>query len=168
MILFQIFQSFDFNQYVMMEEKQLKKYPLFRKLGAFSVVRENPREAIESLDYAVRKLKENPRNVLMIFPQGKIVHNDHRPIEFFNGIARIVENIEHCLLASISIRLEFLREFKPVIFVNCTNVEEIRVNPQFSSKQFTKTLASKMTVLMDDLKNDILNNNTKNYRNILD
>lgn len=168
LIVFQVLKRLAFDSFVMMEEKHLKKYPLFCKLGAFSVIRENPREAVKSLNYAVRLLKDNPQSAVIIFPQGKIVHNDQRPISFFNGISRIVEKVEHCRLVSLSIRLEFLEKFKPEIFVGIGNPVEVKVDSDFSSKHLTKQLAAQMTLCLDNLKNDILNNNLQNYQNIFD
>lgn len=64
LILYQIGKTVSLDQYVMMEEKQLKNLQLFRKLGAFSVVRENPREAVKSINYAVNLLNEKAGRVL--------------------------------------------------------------------------------------------------------
>ena len=58
------------NLYVMMLEEQLRRFPLLASLGAFSV-RPGSRSVIESLRYAARLL-EDPRNMVLIFPQGKI------------------------------------------------------------------------------------------------
>lgn len=167
LIVFQILRLFEFESFVMMEDKHLKNYPLFRRLGAFSVIREKPREVVKSLNYAAQIMKENNRSALVIFPQGKLIHNEQRPIHFFNGISRIVEKVGHCMLTSLSIRIEFLKQFKPEIFVKIGIPKELRVNSQFSSKRLTKKLAEEMTLCLDALKNDIVNKNTQNYQNIL-
>ena len=49
LIIFEICRKLNCDFYVMMEEKHLENLPLFRKLGAFSVIRENPREAVKSI-----------------------------------------------------------------------------------------------------------------------
>src|SRR5215210_7489129 len=43
LVAFQISFQCGLDSYIMMEEKHLKKLRLFRKLGAFSIVRENAR-----------------------------------------------------------------------------------------------------------------------------
>jgi 1-acyl-sn-glycerol-3-phosphate acyltransferase len=83
LVIFEVLSKFKFENYVMMEEKQLRKLRFFRLLGAFSVVRENPREAIKSINYAVKMLSEKTNCTLLIFPQGEILPSDVRPMRFF-------------------------------------------------------------------------------------
>src|SRR5215204_4434982 len=52
LVAFQISYRTRLNSFLMMEEKQLKDLRLFRKLGAFSVDRDKPFEAIKSIRYA--------------------------------------------------------------------------------------------------------------------
>ena len=59
LVVFEICRQAKLDFYVMMEEKQLKNLFLFRKLGAFSVVRENARKAMESINYAVELLEQS-------------------------------------------------------------------------------------------------------------
>jgi chlorobactene lauroyltransferase len=167
LLVFHILQNFNFVSFVMMEEKHLLKYSFFRRLGAFSVDRDNPRDAIKSIEYISEILNNNNACVLVIFPQGKLAHNDKRPFYFYNGISRIVEKIKNCQLASLSIRIEHLKEFKPQIFVKIEEPEKIEVNSMFMSKLFTKHLSDKMTFCLDHLKNDIVNNQTQKYQDIL-
>lgn len=59
------------NARALMEEPQMKRYTFFRKIGAFSVNRSDPRKAITSLRYAVQSM-ERPKASLFIYPEGKI------------------------------------------------------------------------------------------------
>src|SRR3712207_6621959 len=52
LVAFDVTRAACLDAFVMMEEKQLKKLFPFRWLGAFSVVRENPRKSLESIKYA--------------------------------------------------------------------------------------------------------------------
>ena len=123
MVAFQISRQTNLDSYLMMEEKQLKRLYLFRKLGAFSVVRENAREALESVNYTTRILKQNTKRAVWIFPQGTIVPSDSRPLQFYNGLARIIISLEKCSVAAAAIRYEFLGEYKPNIFVKIENID---------------------------------------------
>lgn len=167
LIAFQISFHAKLNSFVMMEEKQLKDLFLFRKLGAFSVVRDNPREAFQSLKYAARILKKDSTSVLWIFPQGEILPNDLRPIRFYNGLSKIVELTGECAAASLSMRYEFLGEFKPQIFVKIDKPEKFLTGERFHSKKLTKLLTEKMTENLNGLKNDVVNNKTEGYQSIL-
>lgn len=165
--VFHLSQKAKLDFFVMMEEKQLKDLQLFRKLGAFSVVRENPREGLKSINYAVKLLRENPDRTLCLFPQGEILPNDARPIEFFNGLSRIIEEINDCHIFSIAMRYEFLGDFKPDIFLKIENVNMSDNSKNLNSKELTKKLADKITINLNELNNDILESNFKKYQNII-
>jgi len=166
LVAFQISLQMNLDSYIMMEEKQLKKLRLFRKLGAFSVVRENAREAMKSINYATRILKENPKKTLWIFPQGKIMPNDLRPLRFYSGLARIIKSFEKCSIASLAIRYEFLGEYKPNIFVNIENIELSAKDSELKPKKMSDYLSVKLTDNLENLKTDILKGNFLNFERI--
>jgi chlorobactene lauroyltransferase len=163
LIAFQISQETGMHSFVMMEEKHLSKLFLFRLLGAFSVVREKPREALKSINYAVHLLTSSSKNTLWIFPQGEILPNDLRPLKFYNGLAKIIEKVGKCSTASLSIRYEFLGEFKPRIFVKIAEPETILVDKGFDMKHLTEKLSIRLTENLDSLKNDIIKQNLAGY-----
>lgn len=165
-VVFEISRKAKLNSFIMMEEKQLEKLFLFRKLGAFSVVRENPRKAVKSINYAVSLLK-NPRRTLWIFPQGGILPNDLRPLSFYNGLSRIIEKSGKVFAAPLAIRYEFLGEFKPQIFVKTSSLELIKVGKNFDSKKLTTSNSNRLTKLLDELKTDIINKNFSQYEQII-
>jgi 1-acyl-sn-glycerol-3-phosphate acyltransferase len=76
--------------HIMMLEDQLQKIRFFRRLGAFSI---NPgkRSALESLNYA-KEILTDSRNLLVLFPQGRIYSQYTTEIKFRKGWFRIVEN----------------------------------------------------------------------------
>jgi 1-acyl-sn-glycerol-3-phosphate acyltransferase len=164
LVTFEISQRAKLDFFVMMEEKQLKDLSLFRKLGAFSVVRENPREAVKSINYAADLLKEKQDRVIWIFPQGRILPNDTRPIEFYNGISRIAEKVQNSYCIPIAIRYEFFGEWKPEVVVKIGKAE---INESKNSKELTKNLAAKLTDLLDELKQDILGDKLASYENLI-
>lgn len=164
LVAFEISRRARLDSFVMMEEKQLKNLFLFRKIGAFSVVRENPREAVKSINYAANLLKEKLDRTIWVFPQGEILPNDVRPLEFYNGVSRIVEKVEKCHVLPIAMRYEFFGEWKPEALAKVGEPELIEsANP----KELTKKLSEKLTDLLDELKQDIINNRLKNYENLL-
>lgn len=167
LVAFHINRQTKLDGYWMMEENQLKNLQPFRKLGAFSVVKESPREVLKSINYSVRLLKEKKNRAIWIFPQGEIMPNDLRPIKFYNGISRIVEKAEKCQLFCVAMRYEFLGNFKPDIFINIKESEIIKVDEHFDSKVFMKKLSDKLTENLAELKNYILENNLKDFSNII-
>lgn len=164
LVAFEISMKAKLDSFVMMEEKQLNNLFLFRKLGAFSVVRENPREAIKSIKYAANLLKENADRAIWIFPQGKILPNDVRPLELYNGLARIAEKVENCYFVPIAIRYEFFGDWKPEVLVKIGEAERVETQ---NRKEKTQILAKKLTDILDELKQNIINNHLENYENLL-
>jgi len=67
------------NEYILkqqaraiMEDKQMKKYPFFKWIGAFSVDRGNSRRAIYTLRYALQSMNRD-NAALYLYPEGTIV-----------------------------------------------------------------------------------------------
>ncbi len=116
LVCHEIFKRAGSDMFVMMEEKHLRRYPLVRRLGAFSVDRENARAAFGSIVYAARLLKEKPGRSVLMFPQGKILPSRARPISFESGIGRLVERVVPCRVVPLALSYEFRDGFKPEIF----------------------------------------------------
>ena len=163
LVFLEILRRFDFENYVMMEEKQLKKLFLFRRLGAFSVVRENPRAAVRSINYAVELLKGSDNRLLLIFPQGEILPNDARPIRFYQGLSRIIEKTGQVYAIPAALRFEFLGNFKPEIFVKIGNPEIVDSDKNFDSKTLTADFEKRLTETLDNLKREIVWQQTEDY-----
>lgn len=108
--------------YVMMEEKQLKRFAFFNKLGAFSV-RPHDREDVEkTLDYT-SELLTKPENLVFMFPQGKLLPWHQRPLIFKEGYKRILDSVMvKPLIYICGIRLEFTGEQYPVVFLEFRNI----------------------------------------------
>ena len=166
LVAFEISKMVNADLFVMMEEKQLRKLSLFRRLGAFSIVRENPRQASESLNYAANLLNENSGRTLWIFPQGKILPNDLRPLNFYRGLARIVEKVGECRVVPCAIRYEFLGHFKPDIFVKLGEPEIYNRSRKIDSKNLTVHYESKLIETLDNLKQDIVSNELSEYKTL--
>lgn len=167
LVAFQISSTLKMDSFLMMEEKQLERLFLFRKLGAFSVIREKPFEAMKSINYAADLLKENSQRTLWIFPQGEILPNDIRPVKFYGGVSRIIKKIGQCAVFPLALRYEFLGEFKPVIFAKAGNSQFIDAAKKFNIKCATKSFEEKIVSLLEEIKNDILTKNFDGYKNII-
>lgn len=166
LILFELLKGKDFDSFVLMEEKQLRKYKFFRRLGAFSIIRENSKEAIKSLNYAAEILSAGKNKTLLIFPQGKIYPNDKRPLKFFNGLSFMVENLKSCALIPCSIRLEFLENFKPEIFVKFGETNILNEKIRIERKSLTEQFEAELTRNLDSLKFAIIENKLDDFQQI--
>lgn len=166
LVAFEISRRLNLDSFVMMEEKQLRKLRFFRRLGAFSVVREKPREAIKSVNYAAAILRQKPNRAVWIFPQGEILPNDIRPLGFYRGLSKIIEKAGKCSVVPLAMRFEFLGEFKPEIFVKIGEAEIFETNQTINSKEVIDSFENKLTETLDNLRVEILTNKTNDYQKI--
>ena len=152
------------DAYAMMEEKQLRRYRFFRMIGAFSVVRESPRDAVRSMRYAASLLTK-PKVALWIFPQGVMVPNDVRPLRFYQGAARIAQMVGRVQFLPVAHRYEFLMEQRPEAFTLIG--EPFVVENPASPEKLTADLEGRMTSLLDTLRCSVANNDLQGFQRIL-
>lgn len=152
--------------YAMMEEKQLRQFPFFRRLGCFSVTRENPRAALESVNYAA-KLIENTNRAVGIFPQGATLHNDLRPLMFYTGAAHIIKRLPVVRLMPVALRYEHLQDFRPEIFIQIGKPETHTAHENTDVKKLTAHLAECLTIELDALKQTIIENDFEGFQEVL-
>lgn len=165
LIAYFLSRLFRFDGYCMMEEKQLSKLRPFTWIGAFSVVRENPREAAISIKYAVKILTAAPNRALWIFPQGRILPNDVRPIEVSGGAVKIAEKCLPCEIIPVALRYEFLGSYKPSIFVSVGPAISVSHSKQCAS--LAHEVSDELGRLLDRLRTRIKNGDTKGLWEIL-
>lgn len=101
--------------YIMILEKQVQKNRWLTKFGGFSVA-PGSGTVEESLSYAAEILDE-PGNVLLLFPQGKIESNHVDYINIKRGIADIVPRIDkRCQLVWSSNLVDYYEGIKPSLY----------------------------------------------------
>lgn len=166
LIAFQLGRFCGLEQYAMMEERQLLEYPFHRKLGAFGVVRESARDGVRSIEYAGGLLQKTSR-ALWIFPQGRTVPNDARPLVLYTGAARIIERVGLADAAPVAIRYEFLDDYRPEAFVRIGAPGRSIVDANFSVKRLTELFTQSLTRTLDELRNNIIAGDLAAYREIV-
>ncbi len=75
--------------HVMVEKETVHMLNYLKFAGAFSVTKRS-RDVIESLNYAA-KLLDDPQNLVLIFPQGKLFSNYVNDVHFDKGVFRIMQ-----------------------------------------------------------------------------
>lgn len=102
--------------YVMMLEEQLRKHLFLRKGGCFSI-RRGSRSILESLHYAVHIL-QNPRNALLLYPQGRIQSLYTESLQFEKGLDFILKKVDYKVHLIFNVNLvDYFSFRKPVL--NC-------------------------------------------------
>lgn len=150
------------NDYLMMDIEQLKKYSFFKFVGVFSVDRKNPREAIESIDYASGLLKD-PGNFLWMFPEGEMFPQDKRPLVFYSGITRLAQKTGTVNMLPVAFRYEFLMEQRPEVFIS-PGEPDIIDNIVHGIKDYTEYLSGKLTAELDRLQRDVTEKDTEDFK----
>jgi 1-acyl-sn-glycerol-3-phosphate acyltransferase len=166
LVAFEIGRACALDQYVMMEERQLARLRLFRRLGAFSVERERAREARRSVEYACELLR-GTEGALWLFPQGVTLANDVRPLKFYTGAAHIIRRAGGAYVAPVAMRYEFLEEFRPEAFARVGAPERVTVDESFDVKDLTRHLSDELTRTLDRLRADVLEAKFEEYEEIV-
>ncbi|MGG1696130.1 lysophospholipid acyltransferase family protein [Bacillus zhangzhouensis] len=105
----------ELDHYMMMEEKQLKQYAFFRKLGAFPVHKEKLKSVKQSLMTAKESMQSGA--AVWLFPQGKIMHQDMRPLELEGGASFLVRQFEQVVIKPVTLQYTFNQFQKPTVSV---------------------------------------------------
>jgi 1-acyl-sn-glycerol-3-phosphate acyltransferase len=104
------------NFYVMAREDTTVKFQYVKYGGAFSINKQS-RDMLQSLDYAAELLND-PQNLVLIFPQGKLYSNFANTVHFEKGITRVIEKAEgkfQLLFAATFV--QYLKHKKPAATV---------------------------------------------------
>lgn len=116
-LLFQINRLF-FNKkfHVMVTEENYRKISFLRYLGGFSI-KKNSRSAVETLRYA-GELLNDPNNLVLIFPQGKLYSNHITDVKFEKGLIHLINfSNKSCNYVFVSMFTDYFESRKP--FITC-------------------------------------------------
>lgn len=102
--------------HVMILEDTAKREGMLRYAGAFSVSK-NSRDILQSLDYAAQLLDE-PGNLVLMFPQGKLYSNFVEKVNFEQGLLKIIKKAEgkYQLLFAATF-IQYFKHKKPSVTV---------------------------------------------------
>jgi 1-acyl-sn-glycerol-3-phosphate acyltransferase len=76
--------------HVMVIEETVQKVSFFKYMGAFSV-QKNSRDVVASLNYSAELLND-PQNLVLIFPQGKLFSNFTGEVVFEKGLVKVIQH----------------------------------------------------------------------------
>ncbi|MEI8167871.1 MAG: lysophospholipid acyltransferase family protein [Chloroflexales bacterium] len=155
-----------FDSYLLMEERQLRAYRFFTWSGAFSINRHDPDDTRRALAYAANLLRGGERTrALYIFPQGKIVPNDRRPLVTYPGLARIVAQVGPVTLCPVALRYEFLGQQRPHAFIRLGPTHQ-PVDPADCDGTLAD-ITARLTLACDALRDDVIGGHLAAYRPLL-
>lgn len=99
-----------------MEDKQMRQYSFFSKIGAFSINLEDPRASLVSLRYALESM-ERERASLFIYPEGTITPPSGSIPEFKDGLSWLYTKTTDLDYVPITLYSHMLRSSKPELYI---------------------------------------------------
>ncbi|OXS80193.1 lysophospholipid acyltransferase family protein [Domibacillus enclensis] len=144
----------------MMAEEGLKRFPFFKKIGAFPVG-QSPKQQLAAIQTAARFLQEN-RSV-WLFAQGEERFHTVRPLQFKTGAGFLKERVPSATLLPVAITYAFRHERKPDIFVWIGEP----VHAEGDRKTVTRTLEEKVEEMLDDVTHQLEQETTAGFEPLL-
>lgn len=124
--------------HVMITEENYQKVWFFKYLGGFSV-KKNSRSIIETLEYAGNLLND-PENLVLIFPQGKLYSGHVDEVQFQKGLINLINSssrkFKYIFAASFA---DYFEHRKPVLTCYLQDWE----GAEFTSLQLIKSAYNK-------------------------
>ncbi len=142
------------DSYAMMSQQGMEEYPFFRKIGAFSVNPNSPKDLIRSLRFAEHVLHE--KKSVWIFPQGKEEHLEKRPFQFMSGPSFLIQKVENVTVSPVLFYYTFRHSEKPELFIRISDSIRLSMLQDKSKNQITQMLEWIMEKELDLLKEDII------------
>lgn len=130
-----------------MEDKQMKTYSLFQKIGAFSINRDDPRSAVTSLRYAVKSFHRDQAS-LFIYPEGTITPAGSS-MNFEDGLAWLHDKLDDVDFVPIGIYMHTIRHSKPEMHLHVGR--PVRINKSLSKEEKTAHFETVLDQILDEL-----------------
>jgi 1-acyl-sn-glycerol-3-phosphate acyltransferase len=114
--------------HIMILEDTVRDVFFLKYMGAFSIEKSS-RAMIESLDYAA-ELLQDPQNLVLIFPQGKLYSNFSDEVSFEKGLVKVMKQaagkFQYVFAATF---IEYFQHKKPTInvYVQNSDTESMQV-----------------------------------------
>jgi 1-acyl-sn-glycerol-3-phosphate acyltransferase len=131
-----------------MEDKQMKTYSLFQKIGAFSINRDDPRKAISSLRYAVQSFERDQAS-LFIYPEGAITPVGSK-MNFEDGLGWLHDKLGDVDFVPIGIHIHTIRHDKPELHLHVG--QRVRLDNELPREEKTTRFEEVLDQILADLR----------------
>ncbi|MCH8568476.1 MAG: lysophospholipid acyltransferase family protein [Balneolales bacterium] len=134
-----------------MEWEQVDSYLFFRRIGCFSIDRDDPRSALKSLQYGIEWLNNERNTSLYLYPEGKISNPRLGICPFESGIGYMETRLEsHVELVPLIQHSHQMYNSKPRLFIQIGSPIK-RDNLPENKKEITAILESEVRLRFDNL-----------------
>lgn len=149
--------------YGMTVHENMLKFGFFRRIGAFSMDKSNSASIRASFDYAAELLSE-PGRAVWIYPQGKMLCNQVRPLGFQGGLRVLLARAGRLRIVPTAFRYEFWQDERPEAFARFGE-------PFWVEKSEKKTLIEecerRVTIELDVLCQDVFTQDASKFVSLL-
>lgn len=149
-----------------MDERQLRRYPILRRVGVFGVDRESLAGGREFLAYS-RTLLSEGRRTLWITAQGAMVSSQARPVRFYSGVAHLVQALGDCHVVPAALDYEFWDEKRPEALVRFGAPRRLRAGEGPHRRVLLQELERDLEAEMDHLAAEMQTRDVSRFRVLL-
>jgi len=138
----------------LMEDKQMRQYPFFSRIGAFSINLDNAKSSIKSLRYAVESIKRE-NACLFIYPEGRLIPVSNSKPEFKEGLSWLYKNMEGVDFVPIAFYIDYSKSNKPDLFISIG--ESVKPDKSLTKNELTHKFEESIQSLMIGIKSTLYN-----------
>ena len=129
---------FNKNFHVLVNAENYNKVTFLKYLGAFAAENRG-KDVLETLSYA-GKLLDDPKNLVLVFPQGKLHSNHLKTISFEKGVMQMIKSSKKKINVVFACALiDYFAKRKPTVYTYLQNWE----NEAYVSLQLLKSAYNK-------------------------
>ena len=99
-----------------MLEEQLSRYWFFKKVGAFSIDPTHTKKISETVKY-VDRLLQNPKNFVILYPQGEIEPYEMRPLTLKRGLQLFLKTTPEVQVLLVGFKIQYYNQKRPSLLV---------------------------------------------------
>ena len=151
------------DAYVMTHMDGMKKVPIFKYIGAYSVDKNDIKHVLESLRYTEKLLKEH--KTVCIFPQGEERHQEKRPLDFQQGVAMLARRLRNTPIYPVTLYYTFRHTQKSEVWVEIGEAIHYELND--TREQINKHFEHVITKQLNALKEDVIHNRNEQFKQLL-
>lgn len=151
--------------YGMTEHANMVKYSFFKRVGVFSMEKSHGPSVKASIEYTA-ELLQKPKSYVWIMPQGRILCNDTRPLDFQDGLRLVVRRAKRLTIVPVALRYEFWQDDKPEAFVRFGTHERVEWSRE-SSENLVQYWQQRVTHELDQLKLDTLTQDPGRFETLM-
>jgi hypothetical protein len=144
-------ERFNRKFHFMMLEDEIKKDKVPNLVGGYSI-RKGSRSIIESINYTA-ELLSNTKNMVLLFPQGKIESSFISSVQFENGFNNILKKINSNVQIIFLVNLvDYFSNMKPILYMYFREYPNMNINAEKMKSDFNSFYTESIAEHLQNIK----------------